>query len=218
MKKLQLKNSLFPLLGAGSLCLLLALFITPPAFAHHPFGGKLPSNAFEGLLSGLGHPVIGVDHFAFVITIGLLAALQPKGALFIPIAFILTTIGGTGIHLLGVDLPMVEVVISASLAAFGILLAMKESPKSLWLSLLAGVAGIFHGYAYGEAIVGAEMTPLVSYLLGFATIQLGIALAALQSGRFVLSRVGEQPALILRFAGFVLCGAGVAFLSSTLLG
>ncbi|MBE9114387.1 HupE/UreJ family protein [Lusitaniella coriacea LEGE 07157] len=218
MKKLQLKNSLSPLLRAGSLSLLLALFITQPAFAHHPFGGKLPSNGFEGFLSGLGHPVIGADHFAFVVTIGLLAALQPQRAILIPIAFILTTLGGTGIHLLGVDLPMVEIVISASVVVFGTILAMKKSPKSLLLILLAGIAGIFHGYAYGEAIVGAEITPLVSYLLGFATIQLGIALLALQAGKLAISQASEQPTLTLRFAGFALCGAGVAFLSSVLLG
>ena len=33
----------------------------------------------EGLLSGLGHPVIGLDHLAAVIAVGCLAATQPKG-------------------------------------------------------------------------------------------------------------------------------------------
>src|SRR5262249_61127194 len=44
----------------------------PPASAHHLMGGKLPGNAWEGFLSGLGHPIIGPDHFAFVVGVGLI--------------------------------------------------------------------------------------------------------------------------------------------------
>ena len=42
-----------------------------PAFAHHMMGGRTPSTFMEGLLSGLGHPVIGLDHFAFLVAIGI---------------------------------------------------------------------------------------------------------------------------------------------------
>ncbi|NJN32344.1 MAG: hypothetical protein HC824_19395, partial [Synechococcales cyanobacterium RM1_1_8] len=34
-----------------------------PALAHHPLGGRLPTNAFEGLMSGLAHPILGLDIF-----------------------------------------------------------------------------------------------------------------------------------------------------------
>ena len=47
--------------------------LAAPAFAHHPLDGKIPSNLFEGFMSGLGHPVIGLDHLAFVIAVGLIA-------------------------------------------------------------------------------------------------------------------------------------------------
>ena len=43
-------------------------------------------------------------------------------------------------------------------------------PVAAWAVLFA-VAGLFHGYAYGEAIVGAETAPLAAYFLGFALIQ-----------------------------------------------
>ena len=42
-------------------------------------------------------------------------------------------------------------------------------------TLLAAVAGLFHGWAYGAAVVGAEATPLLAYLAGFGVTQLLIA-------------------------------------------
>jgi len=193
------------------------LLTATPAAAHHPFGGETPSNFFEGLLSGFGHPIIGPDHFAFVVAVGLLAAIKERG-IFIPIAFVLTALAGTGIHLMSLDLPFPEVIISASVLVFGIMLALKSSPNSMVLIALAAIAGLFHGYAYGEAIVGAEITPLVAYLAGFSLIQLAIALLTFQVGKSAMKQVTEQPTLLLRFAGFTICGAGAAFLSSAILG
>ena len=196
----------------------LFLFAAQPAIAHHPFGGKTPDNFLEGILSGMGHPIIGPDHFAFVVAIGLLAAIKSKQGIFLPIAFVVATIAGTIVHLLALDLPAPELIISASVLILGIFLAMKESPNLGWLLGTAAIAGLFHGYAYGEAIVGAEMTPLIAYLGGFALIQLAIALAAFKIARLALKKVAEQPALALRFAGFTISGIGAAFLSSVILG
>ncbi|NER51587.1 MAG: hypothetical protein F6J92_34080 [Symploca sp. SIO1A3] len=193
------------------------LLSATPAAAHHPFGGETPSNFFEGLFSGLGHPIIGPDHLAFVVAVGLLAAIKERGIL-IPIAFVLAAVAGTGIHLMSLDLPIPEVIISASVLLFGVMLALKNSPSSMVMAALAAIAGLFHGYAYGEAVVGAEMTPLVGYLAGFTLIQLAIALSAFQVGKYAMKQVTEQPTLVLRFAGYTICGAGAAFLSSSILG
>jgi urease accessory protein len=198
-----------------------------PAAAHHATGGRMPSNLFEGFLSGLAHPMIGLDHFAFVVAVGLLASFKPKWGLLIPIAFVLSTLAGTGLHLLGLDLPVPEVFISASVFVVGLLLAANYSPQLGGAIALVALAGVFHGYAYGESIVGAQMTPLLAYLAGFATIQLAIALAicywqraALAFGidRSALKSLNEPLSLYLRFAGFTLCGAGAVFLSSAILG
>jgi urease accessory protein len=40
------------------------------ASAHHLMGGKIPSSFAEGVASGLGHPIIGPDHLAFLIALG----------------------------------------------------------------------------------------------------------------------------------------------------
>ncbi|MEL7316831.1 MAG: HupE/UreJ family protein [Cyanobacteria bacterium J06559_3] len=187
-----------------------------PALAHHPFGGQTPSNPMQGLLSGMGHPVIGLDHLVFVITAGLLAAVMGRG-LSIPIAFVLASLAGTGIHLMVLDLPAPEFFISASVLVFGMLLALKQQPHTGVVVGLGALAGLFHGYAYGEAIVGAEMAPTIAYLVGFAFIQALVAIGAYTIAR----RLGvgsESGALNLRFAGFTLAGIGGAFLSGVILG
>ncbi|PKO63289.1 MAG: urease accessory protein UreJ, partial [Betaproteobacteria bacterium HGW-Betaproteobacteria-17] len=43
----------------------LLLVASTSALAHHPMGGMTPQTLSQGLLSGLGHPVIGLDHLAF---------------------------------------------------------------------------------------------------------------------------------------------------------
>ncbi len=192
------------------------LLSTSPAMAHHPTGGKLPSNFFEGFMAGLAHPVIGLDHFAFIVSVGLLAAVSRQG-MKIPIAFVLAAMIGTGLHLTQLSLPAAEFFISGSVLLFGILLALKQRPNACILTGLAAIAGLFHGYAYGEAIFGAEMTPLIAYLAGFTVIQLAVAIAASLAGKAVLKQATEPSSLPLRFAGFVICGVGVAFLSTLIL-
>lgn len=187
-----------------------------PALAHHPSGGDMPTNAIQGFLSGVGHPVIGLDHLAFVITAGLLAAVMGRG-LMIPIGFVLASMVGTGIHLMAIDLPAAELVISGSVLLFGALLAMKQPPSTAIVTGLAALAGLFHGYAYGEAVVGARMDTIVAYLGGFAMIQMAIAIAAYAIAKQLTGKT-EGNALKLRFAGFTLAGVGAAFLSGVVLG
>lgn len=178
-----------------------------PVFAHHPMGGKTPSNLFEGFMSGMAHPVIGLDHLAFVVAIGLLAASRSQGFL-IPISFVMAAMIGTGLHLLSIDLPVVELIVSGSILIFGILIVSKDIGSTLMISVLAGLAGLFHGFAYGEAIFGAEMTPLVSYLAGFTMIQLLISVSAFAIAKKFLDSSN------LKSAGFVISGIGLAFMSS----
>ena len=193
-------------------CAFSFLVVASPAAAHHPMGGKVPSNFFEGFMSGLAHPVIGFDHLAFIIAVGLFAAVKKQG-FWIPLAFVGTAAIGTGLHLMSVSLPLVELAVAASVLGFGILLAIKNSPNYLVVAALAAIAGLFHGHAYGEAIFGAESMALWSYLAGFTIIQLVISGAAFFAGKKVLSGdLAISPNL--RSAGLVICGFGASLLAS----
>ncbi|NEQ46049.1 MAG: urease accessory protein UreJ [Leptolyngbya sp. SIOISBB] len=202
--------------GLGLVVTVGLMLAATPALAHHPFGGEIPNNAIQGFLSGLGHPVIGLDHLAFVITAGLLAAVM-GGGLMIPVGFVLASMVGTVMHLMAIDLPATELVVSASVLLFGVLLAMKQPPKTPIVAGLASLAGLFHGYAYGEAVVGAGMDAILAYLAGFAIIQMVIAVGVYWIAKQLMGKT-EGSRLNLRFAGFALAGIGAAFLSSVFLG
>ncbi|AFY69999.1 hydrogenase accessory protein [Thalassoporum mexicanum PCC 7367] len=202
----------------------LLLTIPSAAMAHHPFGGETPTNLFQAVLSGFGHPVIGFDHLAAVIGTGLMASEFGPMGILVPIAFVMTTIAGTGVHLTGIDLPIPEIIIAASVVSFGLIVAFKGSETknaempvfALIAAAIAGAAGVFHGYAYGEAIVGAEMTPLLGYLAGFASIQLVIAGVCFVGMRLIKAQFPARPALVRRFMGLVIGAVGLVFLSSAL--
>ena len=100
---------LFPIVAAvaGS------LFAAGPANAHHLMDGRTPKDGWEGFLSGFAHPVIGLDHLAFIIAIGLLSAVARPGLLLV-VGLVLATMGGTAIHLIGFAMPGLEFIISAS--------------------------------------------------------------------------------------------------------
>lgn len=196
------------------------LILATPASAHHPLDGRLPANFFEGLMSGLGHPVIGFDHLAFVIVSGLVALKIARGIL-IPVAFVIATGIGAVIHLLSFDLPIPEIIIAATVVLFGILLAIKGKQKknldhALKIVALAGFAGIFHGFAYGEAIFGAEPTPMMAYLIGFMLIQLAISLVTYFIANQAIKSIPVK--YLTRFAGGAIAACGIVFLSSAILG
>ncbi|MGB3768885.1 MAG: HupE/UreJ family protein [Phormidesmis sp.] len=200
---------------AGGVAALLVLFGAAPALAHHPFGGQAPQTIFQGLVSGLGHPVLGLDHFAFVVTIGLLAAVVRRG-FTIPLSFLLAALVGTGLHLAGLNLPALELVISASVLTFGVLATVGRQLSTSVVVALAAIAGVFHGYAYGEAVIGSEPTPLVAYLIGFSLVQGAIAFTVYLLSKRAVDTDQTAGLISVRSAGFVACGAGAAFLGNLL--
>ncbi len=201
-----------PLILSATLGILF-LSNAPQALAHHATGGETPTNFVEGFLSGLAHPVIGLDHLAFVIAIGLIAAGQVNGTI-IPAGFVLAALVGTGIHLLNFDLPAAEIAIALSVVTFGVMLAIPHKPNWIVLLVVGAIAGLFHGYAYGEAIIGAGMMPLVAYLLGFSLIQYAIAMLARAVGNLIIHKTPNKQ--IMRLCGLAIGAIGIVFLTNLL--
>lgn len=209
---LQNSNRLF-FLGISLLLLLMA----QPATAHHAFGGRIPKNFFEGFLSGLAHPIIGIDHFAFILSIGLIAA-SILGGIWIIVGFLGAAMLGTAIHLMSFNLPIPEIAIALSVVTIGILLVLKKQLPLALLITLASVAGLFHGYAYGESIMGAGMMPLISYLAGFTLIQLGIAGATMKLAQSFQQTLENSKYSLIKYSGFAVVAIGVIALSSAITG
>lgn len=169
-------------------------------------GGELPSTFAQGIISGLAHPVIGLDHLAFIVAAGLIAGVARLG-IWMPIVFVVASIAGVFIHVQEINLPLVELLIGLSVLAVGAALAAARGNlgQSAWIALFV-IVGIFHGYAYGESIVGAEPTPLWAYLIGLALIQsiIGVGIAA-----FASKRAWAPATLAPRLAGAAVLGIGL---------
>ena len=179
-----------------------------PAHAHHAMDYAMPATALEGLLSGFGHPVIGVDHLLFIAGAGLLAARFARGAL-LPLAFVVASVAAAGLRYVGVDVGLGELWIAGSLVVLGALMLAARAPgRGLTVGLFM-IAGALHGYALAEAIVGAERTPLAAYLAGLALVQSAIALAAWKAATWLAAHRPRVP--MQRLAGAVIGIAGVAF-------
>jgi len=147
---------------------------TSQALAHHPMGGAVPATAWQGLLSGLGHPVIEINHLLFLLgaatVVGLLKFAPGRAALAL-LLYAAASAVGTAVRVSGLELVLAEPMVAVSLLVLALCLWLRRAPAGAAGGLMAATAGLIHGYAYGEAVVGAELTPLAWYLGGLFTIQ-----------------------------------------------
>lgn len=197
--------------------LLATLAATPMAHAHHAMDGQIPTTFMQGLLSGIAHPVIGVDHFAFLLVAAMLAfTLSGTARYLVPLAFVGATVAGTLYHLGAADLPMTEMVIALSVLLGGVLVLLKRSLPAVLMGGLFSLIGVFHGYAYGESIVGAEQAPLVSYLLGFALIQYAVIAGGIKALSMAADRSERLQQLMARSGAVFATLTGGLFLAMNL--
>lgn len=159
----------------------------------------------SGLMAGLGHPLLGWDHLAAAMAVGMWAATQrSKAVLMLPASFIVALVAGIALGTTGLALPLVEPMILFSLIIVGAALAFNAKANPMVASgLLAGFA-LFHGYAHA-----AEMpltASLVSYAFGLVTATAALHLVGIWSGR-------NLAPMVTRLSGVLLGAAGLAALA-----
>lgn len=193
--------------------LIALLALSPvPALAHHAMDGATPATLWQGLASGIGHPVIGPDHLAFLLAAGVLAATLPGGAGAVAIlVFVLGGFAGSLVHLAGIGLGPVEAMVALSVLASGLALLWQRTPAAV-LTGAFGIAGLVHGHAFAEAIIGSEQGPLVAYLAALALTQAAIGLGAMALARRLASRMPR----LREAAGVCAAVAGGLFLTMAL--
>jgi urease accessory protein len=192
-------------------CTVAAVGFAAPAAAHHVMGGELPSTVWQGLLSGLGHPIIGLDHLAFVVGVGLMAHLTGR-VVFLPLLFVAGTVLGCLVHVRGYDVPSPELAIALTVAlAAGVVVTRARVPIGRLGALLVA-AGALHGYAYGESIIGAEPAPLAAYIVGFGVSQCCLGVVSALGVRMIVAKdyLSERAAMRIAGAGIAVVAA-VAF-------
>lgn len=188
----------------------LALSATP-ALAHHPLGGMPMETFAHGLLSGVGHPILGFDHLFFVAIVGI-AALFTRRRYAAPAAYLAAMLLGCSLMYAGIGLPLTEAVIALSLLVLGgAVLSGRALGTTLAMVLFAGF-GLFHGSAFGATIAGQEggagAAVLMGYLLGLGAVQYLIAIAAGWAAEKLLGAT-EAAATNARLAGAVVAGVGL---------
>ena len=184
--------------AAWSLGLLLAL----PAWAHTGQGQA------AGFLTGLRHPISGLDHVLAMVAVGLWGAQLGAPAIWLlPVTFPLVMAFGGFLGLLGVPLPGVEVGIAVSAILLGAMVAREARPP-LWLAAsIVAFFAVFHGHAHGTELPAGQSGLL--YSVGFVICTgclhaTGIAIGLVH--RWGWGRVA------LRAAGVVVAAGGVFFL------
>ncbi len=189
----------------------LVVMLPVAAQAHHPMGGETPQTALQGLLSGFGHPIIELDHFLFIVGFALLLALCSRHLIVHIGLFLVAAMAGTGLRQLHPELPYLETGVLLSTVAAGVLLIVQKLDRAALIGVLAPAAGLFHGYGYGAAVLGAEETPLVAYLTGFSLIQATLMVILICATRLLIASRPQQRVNAYRMAS----GAtviGLAFL------
>lgn len=179
----------------------LAAVCAPAAAAHTGSVGG-------GFLSGIAHPVFGLDHVVAMVAVGLWGAFLGAPAIVVlPIVFPLVMTTGGVLGILGVPLPGVEIGIAASAIVLGLMVVFAVRPP-LWIAaLLVGAFAIFHGHAHG-----AELPPgadALAYSAGFV-----IATGLLHLAGIALGLLTRWPAgtVAVRAAGGLIAGVGAFFL------
>ena len=194
------------LASAGSAMVLAAAASAALAHGGHPvIDGEGPSTMF---LTGLLHPVTGVDHVIAMVAVGLWGAVLRAPALWLlPVVFPLVMAAGGALALFGMPLPGVEIGIALSAVALGLAVAMRWRAPLAVAALLVGAFAVFHGHAHGTELPDANH-PL-AYSAGFVVSTGLLHLAGVAFGSVARSTAGWTA---LRTAGGLIAAGGLWFL------
>jgi urease accessory protein len=188
------------------LALLMLAAVAGPASAHSAQG------LGGGFAAGFLHPLLGWDHVAAMVAVGLWGTFLGRPAIWLlPVVFPLVMTVGGALGVLGVPLPAVELGIALSAVLLGAAVAFALRPP-LWLAgVLVGVFAIFHGHAHGTELPESAH-PLV-YSLGFVIATGALHLAGITIGETVRWRHGRT---LVRVAGGLIAAVGLVFVKGAL--
>ena len=191
-----------PALPIGTATLLALVVSSAPVHAH------VQTREASGFLTGLRHPVSGLDHVVAMIAVGLWGAQLGAPALWLlPVTFPMVMALGGVIGLLGVPLPGIEVGIAASAVLLGLVVMFALRPPLAVAVALVAVFAIFHGHAHGTELPPGQSALL--YSMGFVVATgclhgVGVAIGVIHRWRW-----GQT---LLRAAGAVVALAGIVFM------
>lgn len=177
------------------------------AFAHDETGA-----AGGGFITGFLHPILGWDHVAAMVAVGLWGAfLGPPAIWLLPVTFPLVMALGGVLGIVGVPIPGIEFGIAASALIIGAAILLAWQAPLVVAAVIVGFFAIFHGHAHGTEMPGSAspFAYATGFVIGTGLLHLaGIALGSLTSW---------QPGrLAVRVAGGVIALAGLGFITGAI--
>lgn len=182
--------------------LLAVLFFVPVPAEAHLTGGN-------GMISGLSHPLFGLDHLLAMVAVGILSvSLLKKRSLKLPVTFIGFMIFGAVLEGGGFSLPFLETAIAFSVLVFGALIAWgKKIAPSVALLAVAFFA-TFHGF--GHATEMPQITHPILYGLGFVLSTSLLHVAGVLLARY--AQKSQWTTGFIRYSGAAMSMVGIYLL------
>jgi urease accessory protein len=182
--------------------LIAALFLISPSLYAHT-GGHID----HSLMSGLLHPLTGIDHLLVLLAVGLIAAKQGGKAVFaFPAVFLGLMAAGALLNTYGVQIPFVESLIALSLVAFGLLITINQKQRSKILFMGVSLFAVFHGYAHAAEI--PTDSSAVQYFSALMLMSLAICAGGCVMGLTTGKRINYLLSLICLSSGLYYLAAG----------
>ena len=182
---------------------LLAYVAILPVAEAHTFGSQ-----GAGLIAGLTHPFVGLDHLLAMIAVGIWAGqLGCRAVWLIPLTFVSVMAAAATLASFGLLLPLMEPAIACSVLVLGLLIAGSVRLPTSVGALLVSLFAVFHGYAHGLELPQAA-SPIL-YGAGFV-----LATALLHGLGIGFARNSRQHKMLQRIAGYSLIAASGLLLAA----
>lgn len=183
---------------------LMALTALLPSLAMAHPGHMDGGHAF---MSGLLHPIGGLDHLLAMVAVGLWAALLSarfKNAVWaVPTSFVALMVVGFFFGLQSGSIAMTEQAIAASVLVIGLAAAWAKQVPVALASVIAAAFAFFHGVAHGAEMSGGAAGVFAA---GFVLSTIALHLVGLAFGRAL-----SKNTLLTRTAGTAIGLAGLSF-------
>ena len=199
--KLAFMGAGHPLRLAFALCSAVA---PVSALAHSEAAGS-------GLMSGLLHPVTGMDHLLAMLSVGIVSVRLGGAHIWrIPAAFVSTMALGAWAGFHGWLTPPYEAGIAWSVLLLGLAIACDGARRAVsMIFVCVALFGVCHGYAHGAEIPAADSA--LFYVTGFLISTVFIHVVGIFIGELASS--SRRHTMALRASGVAMSLAGVWFVA-----
>lgn len=160
----------------------------------------------SGFVSGLSHPVLGLDHLLAMLAVGILSAQMGGRAIWsVPVTFVGVMLLGGWMGICGFPFFPVELGIAVSVVALGIALAAEKKLPEMVAMIAVGFFALFHGHAHGTEM--PELAEPLMYAGGFVAGTALIHVSGVVIG--LLSNTFSEGPQFLRYVGAGIAGIGI---------